>query len=262
MFPRDPSESSRRQKRSPSPADHSGSNSSPSREYSPPAARRRQTSRVPAKSTTHKHNFSPSRRWGVNSVDFIFFNSFSLKASFLGLTACLCVCCEYVSNTWALRLLFFPKLLHWGYLSHQKQKLWWKFLFISSSQMFFQVELQKSGMRYSQSVSIQELSSCLTFLFLESGTWKSLLPLRWEMGKVSPFWNGWSDTQVQVLHIFLENQAQLAIQGCTKLLAERGKVSYLLALEALKKIFYRSLKWIRFLILTWKSVSSGKSMFV
>ncbi|KYO24002.1 zinc finger CCCH domain-containing protein 13 isoform B [Alligator mississippiensis] len=59
---RDPSEGSHRQKRSPSPADHSGSNSSPSREYSPPAARRRQASRAPAKSTTHKHNFSPSRR--------------------------------------------------------------------------------------------------------------------------------------------------------------------------------------------------------
>lgn len=79
MFPRDPSESSRRQKRSPSPADHSGSNSSPSREYSPPAARRRQTSRAPAKSTTHKHNFSPSRRWEVNSVDFISFNSSGLE---------------------------------------------------------------------------------------------------------------------------------------------------------------------------------------
>lgn len=90
MFPRDPSESSHRQKRSPSPADHSGSNSSPSREYSPPAARRRQTSRAPAKSTTHKHNFSPSRRWEVNCMDFIFekliLNSSSLETSFLGLS--------------------------------------------------------------------------------------------------------------------------------------------------------------------------------
>lgn len=91
MIPRDPSESSHRQKRSPSPADHSGSNSSPSREYSPPAARRRQTSRAPAKSTTHKHNFSPSRRWEVNCMDFISMNSSSLETSSVGLTTCLYV---------------------------------------------------------------------------------------------------------------------------------------------------------------------------
>jgi len=88
MFPRDPSESSHRQKRSPSPADHSGSNSSPSREYSPPAARRRQTSRAPAKSTTHKHSFSPSRRWEVNCMYFISMNISSLETSSIGLTTC------------------------------------------------------------------------------------------------------------------------------------------------------------------------------
>lgn len=112
MFPRDPSESSHRQKRSPSPADHSGSNSSPSREYSPPAARRRQTSRAPAKSTTHRHNFSPSRRWEVNCMDFISMNNSSLETSSVGLTTC----SSYVSlmgmcvpqTVWALRCFFFP----------------------------------------------------------------------------------------------------------------------------------------------------------
>lgn len=103
MFPRDPSENSHRQKRSPSPADHSGSNSSPSREYSPPAARRRQTSRAPAKSTTHKHNFSPSRRWEVNCMDFISMNSSSLETSLLvWLLVCMCllwvcVCLKHLS---------------------------------------------------------------------------------------------------------------------------------------------------------------------
>lgn len=190
MFSRDPSESSRRQKRSPSPADHSGSNSSPSREYSPPAARRRQTSRAPAKSTTHKHNFSPSRRWEVNCMDFISINNSSLETSSLSLTTCLRVCCEYVcaSNTWTLRLFFFAKLLHWGYLSCQERKSWWKLPFISSSQMFCpQVELQKSDMKYSQSVILQELFSSLTFPFLKSRTWENLLPWRWERSRVSPF---------------------------------------------------------------------------
>lgn len=107
MFPRDPSESSHRQKRSPSPADHSGSNSSPSREYSPPAARRRQTSRAPAKSTTHKHNFSPSRRWEVNCMDFISMNSYSLETSSVALTTCSYVSVVCASNTWALRLFIF-----------------------------------------------------------------------------------------------------------------------------------------------------------
>ncbi|KAJ1114680.1 hypothetical protein NDU88_002911, partial [Pleurodeles waltl] len=63
---RDHSEGSRRQKRSPSPADHSGSNSSHSREYSPPSARRRPVSPVPAKSTVQKHSFSQSRSRSVS----------------------------------------------------------------------------------------------------------------------------------------------------------------------------------------------------
>lgn len=108
MFLRDPSESSHRQKRSPSPADHSGSNSSPSREYSPPAARRRQTSRAPAKSTTHKHNFSPSRRWEVNCMDFISINSYSLETSSVALTTCSYVCCVCLKQLSSETFYFLP----------------------------------------------------------------------------------------------------------------------------------------------------------
>lgn len=180
MFPRDPSESSRRQKRSPSPADHSGSNSSPSREYSPPAARRKQTSRAPAKSTTHKHNFSPSRRWEVKSVDFISSNTSGLETSSLGLTACLWVCCECLclKHLSSETLCIFISVTTRRYVSPQEHKSQWKFPFISSSQMFgLQVELQKPDMRCSQHVSLWELSSSLTFPFFK----------KWNMEKYFTF---------------------------------------------------------------------------